>query len=137
MYSIFACNYLVCLITAAFFNYKIYMAVRRHAHQIQALQVQQEAQNVEMANVGRVKKSAVAAIYIYLLVLLCYLPNVCILSWIIVINPNLPLNTVVHRYTGTLVFLNSSLNPFIYCWKMRDIRQTVMNTPRNVFSCHN
>ena len=136
IFAVFASNYLACLITAAFFNYKIYMAVRRHAHQIQVLQVQQMAQNVEVENVGRVKKSAVATIYIYLLFLLCYLPNACIL-WIIVINPNLPLNTIVHRYTGTLVFLNSSLNPFIYCWKMRHIRQAVMNILRNVFSCHN
>ena len=76
IYRIFAIAGVACLIVTAFLNYKIYMAVRRHAHQIQALQVQQAAQNGEVANVGRVRKSAVAAIYIYLVFLLCYLPNI-------------------------------------------------------------
>ncbi|CAH3127966.1 unnamed protein product [Porites lobata] len=34
----------------------------------------------------------------------------------------------------TLVFLNSSLNPLIYCWKMRRIRQTVLDILRNIFA---
>ena len=27
--------------------------------------------------------------------------------------------------TATLVFLNSSLNPILYCWKMREVKQAV------------
>ena len=137
IYAIFASNYVVWLISAAFLNYKIYMAVRRHAHQIQALEVQQVAENVEMAvNVVRVTKSAVATIYIYLVFLICYLPNTCILC-IIVTSSEPPLNTVIKYGTFTLVLLNSSLNPLIYCWKMRHIRRAVMNTLRNPFSSPN
>ena len=66
-----------CIITITFFNFKIYVAVRRHAHQIQALQLQQAAQNGEMANVGRLKKSAVTTVYVYLVFLVCYLPQIC------------------------------------------------------------
>ena len=32
------------------------------------------------------------------------------------------------RYTATLVLLNSSLNPFLYCWKIREVRQAVKDT---------
>ena len=132
LFPIFVIIFLACLITAAFLNYKIYMAVRRHAHQIQVLQAQQVAQNGEVANVERVRKSAVATIYIYLVFLVCYLPNTCML-WIIVTSSNPPLNTVLLRGTSTLLFLNSSLNPLLYCWKMRHIRRAVMNTLRNPF----
>ena len=137
IFSMFATIYVACLITAAFLNYKIYMAVRRHAHQIQALQAQQVAPNGEVANVGRVRKSLHATVYMYLVFLVCYLPNMCML-WITAFTTSEPtLNTVIRRGTLTLLFLNSSLNPLIYCWKMRHIRHAVMEILRNTFSSGN
>ena len=38
-------------------------------------------------------------------------------------------------YGMSLIFLNSSLNPLIYCWKMRHIRSAVMNILRKVLTC--
>ena len=35
-------------------------------------------------------------------------------------------------YTGVLVFLHSSLNPILYCWKIEEVRQAVKNTIRQV-----
>ena len=32
----------------------------------------------------------------------------------------------------TLIFLGSSLNPVIYCWKMRHIRDAIIDILRNV-----
>ena len=137
IYVIFAIIYVSCLVSVALLSYKIYMAVRQHQQQIHALQVQQLAHNVEVANVGRLRKSAVTAIYVYLVFVLCYLPNTCIL-WTVAITGNSgPLLTIIQRYTITLLFLNSSLNPLIYCWKMRDIRHNTMNILRNAFSSGN
>ena len=59
-YIVFATIEGFCLITTALFYYKIYMAVRHHANRIDVLQVQQEAQNGEMANAVRLRKSAVS-----------------------------------------------------------------------------
>ena len=70
-----------CVLTTTFLNYKIYVAVRQHAHQIDALQVQQVAQNREMTNFGRLRKYAVTTIYVYLIFLFCYSPRICIF-WI-------------------------------------------------------
>ena len=67
-----------CVLTTTFLNYKIYVALRQHAHQIDALQVQQVALNGERANFGRLKKYAVTTIYVYLMFLICYLPSICI-----------------------------------------------------------
>jgi len=105
-----------CVITTTFLNYKIYVAVRRHAHQIQALQVQQVAQNEEMANDGRLRKSAVTTVYVYLVFLVCYLPQTCML-WINAITLESRINSVINMvnlYTVTLVLFNSSLDPLIY-----------------------
>ena len=136
IFAIFDIIQVACLIVTAFLNYKIYMAVRRHAHQIQTLQVRQAAHNGEVANVGRVKKSAVATIYTYLVFLLCYLPKICI-CLVIATSSEQPLHVLIMKGTISLLLLNSSLNPLIYCWKMRHIRHAVMNTLRNAFSSQN
>ena len=136
IFVIFATSSVACFVITTFLNYKIFKALRYHGRQIQALRINQEAENVEMTNAGRIKKSAVTAIYIYLVFLACYLPNIWMLL-IIFKTGSTPLNDVLQEYTVTLVFLNSSLNPLIYCWKMRPIRRTVIALLRNTFKCHN
>ena len=37
-------------------------------------------------------------------------------------------------FTATLVYLNSSLNPFLYCWKIKEVRMAVKNTAK-AFCC--
>ena len=105
-----------CVLTTTLLNYKIYVAVRQHAHQIDTLQVQQVTQNREMTSFGRLRKYAVTTIYVYLIFLFCYSPSICIF-WIDTITPSGP-STVINLikvYIKTLVFLNSSPNPLIYC----------------------
>ena len=123
-----------CLILMAFFYWKIFLAVRRHKSQIQVLQGQQVAQNDQvMTNTARQIKSAVGTFYVYLVFLVCYLPYISIIAVYAatgVITPSNPF----WEYTLTLVFLNSSLNPLIYCWKMRHIRHAIINILRNMFS---
>ena len=134
IYLIFAIIEATCLITAALLSYKIFLAVRRHTREIQA---QQLAQNVAMANVGRLKKSVVGAVYLYIVFLVCYLPNTCYL-FIKVIEPQSGIAMEgLSNYSKTLVLLNSSLNPLIYCWKMRQIRLAVITILRNAFRSHN
>ena len=112
----------VCYVTTAFFYFKIYFAVRHHNNQIHVLQAQL-AQNNEgdMANAARDRKAAVATFYVYLVFLICHLPNTC--SWIIYTStgPSTML-LQVSLYANSVMFLNSSLNPLIYSWKMRHVR---------------
>ena len=110
---------------------RIYLAVRRHKNQIQVLQVQQVAQADEVANFSSLAKSAVGIFYVYLVFLVCYLPFFIVLVSINTKGPSVILKKL-HLSTITLVFLNSSLNPVIYCWKMRHIRHAVMNILRNM-----
>ena len=125
----FATVEIFCLLTVALLYCKIYLAVQHHANQIHSQQVQQEAQNVEMANAARQRKSAIGTFYVYLVFFICYLPHNCIYFATFVSGWNATLNVLSH-YTVSLVFLNSSLNPLIYCWKMTDIRRTVIDILR-------
>ena len=127
---IFATILIVCLVTSAALYCKIYSAVRHHTNQIYALQVQQEAQNGEMANAARLRRSAGGTFYVYLVFLICYLPDVC--TYIGLIISGFSNVALLARYTTTLVFLNSSLNPLIYCWKMSHIRRTFLDLLRKM-----
>ena len=119
------------VITTGLLYCNIYAAVRHHTKQIHALQVQQATQNEDMANAARLKKTSLATFYVYFVYLVCYLPVSCVVF--AEKNGKTPLLSHLYHITLTLVFLNSSLNPLIYCWKMRHIRQSVMNILRNIF----
>ncbi|XP_078349067.1 adenosine receptor A2b-like [Oculina patagonica] len=122
---------IVGLVLTTLIYIKIYLTVRRHKIQIHALQVQDEAENGEVANFASLIKSAVGIFYVYLVFLICYLPFLVCLAAIEVNGPSIPLKRVF-LFSLTLIFLNSSVNPAIYCWKMRHIRHAIMDILRNM-----
>jgi len=132
---VFAVSGVACLVVSAMLYFKIYFAVRRHRNQIQALQVQQVAQIGQIANAAMLRKSAVGVFYVYLVFLLCYLPQIS--NFVVVAICDLSAGVKVFSMSSiTLLFLNSSLNPVIYCWKMRHIRRAVLDMLRNVIPNH-
>ena len=102
---------------------RIYLVARRQKNQIQSLQVQVE-QTGEMANFASLIKSSVRIFFVYLVFSVCYLPYI-ICTTAIGINGSGIAFKRFYLFSVTLVFLNSSLNPIIYCWKMRHIRHAV------------
>jgi len=122
----------VCLLITAALYFKIYKAVRRHRNQIQALQVQQVAQNGQTANAARLRKSAVGVFYVYLVFWLCYVPQFC--NFAVFVISSITTGVKVFAITSTtLLFLNSTLNPVIYCWKMRRIRRAVLDILQHAY----
>ena len=120
--------------TAGLLYCKIYAAVRHHRNQINALQVQQVAQNGEMAVAARQRKTAVATFFVYVVFLACYLPLSSIFITFMFNHYESMSWWHLLFYSLTLAFLNSSLSPLIYCWKMRDVRRAVMDMLRNTIS---
>ena len=105
---------------------RIYFAVQRHKNQIHVLQVQQAAGNDEIANLTSQVKSAFGIFYVFLLFLICYLPYCIVMAVYQISGPSIALRKGFLS-SVTLVYLNSSLNPVIYCWKMAHIRHSVMD----------
>ena len=122
----------LCFIFITVISVRLYFAVRHHANQIQALQVQEAAQNGDLANASRLRKSAVSIFYVYFVFLACYLPFYCTflagdIFKVFLISKNL------FYFSQTLMFINSTLNPVINCWRMRDIRRSIKDILRNIF----
>ncbi|XP_078379311.1 melanocyte-stimulating hormone receptor-like [Oculina patagonica] len=109
---------IITILVANFAVYlKIYLIVRRHQNQIQ--HQQQQANNENLFSVKRFKKSAINTFLVYILLLCCYAPYS--------LSAQMTFSGVgvlqnVYMTTFTLVFLNSSLNPLLYCWRDREIR---------------
>ena len=64
----------------------------------------------------------------------CYLP----LSIMNALTPQRGISLSVYlagQFPVTLAFLNSSLNPLLYYWKIREVRQAVKETLRQMFRC--
>ena len=125
----------VCLIVVVTVYWRIYIVLKRHKNQIRGLQiqeVQQGVQNGDLSNFLKLRKSALGTFYVCIVFLICYLPSY-ILSFLFLARL---LSSISYYkawpHTTTLFFLNSSLNPVIYCWKMGPIRRTLMDIMRGI-----
>ena len=123
----------ICLIISGLFYFKIFLALRQHAAQVQNVPVECGERN-EAVNAARERKAAFGVFYVYLTFVACYLPQISfnIAAKIIDIErPNLEYKVNLHA--TNLLVLNSSLSPLIYCWKMRRIRQAMIDILRKPF----
>ena len=124
----------LCLIFLTVISCRLYFAVRVHTKQIQALQLKQTALSDEVANASRLRKSAVSSFYVNFVFLVCFLPFYCSLIRKFFKSEaftNSQIWQELFLLSRTLMFMNSCLNPVIYCWRMRDIRHAIKNILRN------
>ena len=83
-------------------------------------------------NITRYKRSVRSMLYLYAAFAFCYLPPFCVL--VVMQVRGTDRTTHIVRFLGsTLILMNSSLNPLLYCWRIREIRRMVRRTIRNVF----
>lgn len=115
------------VITVAYI--RIYKIVRYHQNQIQT---QCQIENSVAMEAARVKKSALNSFYVYVILLVCYLPN--LLASILLEVDNLRMSTLVAYFVSIfLLCLSSSLNPLVYCWRYREVRRLVKSTVKKIF----
>ena len=97
-----------CFIVTGIIYSRMYFTVRHHANEIQVLQMQ-VAQNSQIESAARKRKSAISMFYVYLVFLVCYLPQYCVAIALLVPPPSASLkNGLWDYYSLSLVFLNSS-----------------------------
>ena len=112
---------------------KIYLIVRRHQVQIAHQQQQQQQQHHEGHDGNifrRLKKSAVNTFLVYIVLLVCYTPVCLVIAFLytdVSYSPSVTNIIVSDIISTTILFLNSSLNPLLYCWRIREIRSAMKN----------
>ena len=103
---------------------RIYKAVRYHQNQILS---QHQIQNGQAMGILREKKSALNAFYIYIITMACYVPTL-IADILLVVDSSEKSYILAYYVAAFVICVNSSLNPFVYCWRYREIRNIVKNT---------
>ncbi|XP_078377289.1 melanocyte-stimulating hormone receptor-like [Oculina patagonica] len=118
-----------CLCISAYSHVKIYKTVRHHQNAIQSQFQAVETNSGNCNTMSTLKNSAFNAFLLFLVLVFCYFPYFVAF---VVTSVN-PFNVFLSRsLTSTIVFINSALNPFLYCWRLREIREVVKQTCREL-----
>ena len=94
---------------------------------LQKKTVPKEANNARSRKFGAYKRSVTNMFYVYALMLLCYVPYLAMFFVIQTTKVN-STKMLALSYTMTVLFANSAINPFLYCWRIREIRSEVLLT---------
>ena len=116
------------LTMSTFIHIKIYRIVRRHRSVIQAQEQAVHSTNADLNMVG-FKKTVINTFLVHYFLLICYLPLTvaCIL---LILTDGSP---ILWRVATTIAYLNSALNPFLYCWRLPAMRGPVATLFKKIF----
>ena len=126
---------ILCLVTSGYCYTKIFLRLRRHhqAHTRDYVQQEQPNGGGIPLNIARYRKTVSTALWVHITLVACYLPQALMRPFEDLIYLSEVSLILGLRYTASLVFLNSILNPFLYCWKIREVRQAVKDTLTQYF----
>lgn len=114
---------LLCLLVSFVMYMKIYQIIRHHRRQIQAHEVNGAAQR---------RRNAFSMFLVYCILFSCYLPYSVVLC-LAKVHGYTKWRWIAVNFAFTVVNANSSLNPFIYCYRMKEIRRAMLLTLYKVF----
>ena len=123
-----------CLLIVVTSYTKIFVELKNHHNQAED-HVQQQPSQPNALNMARYRKAVHSALWLQLALVVCYLPFSIVL--ILITNYNGSYSSYFFPFvsTGVLVYFNSTLNPFLYCWKISEVRQAVKQTIRQALCC--
>ena len=121
-----------CLSIIIFSYMKIFFMLRHYQIQAEINVAQEQPRQAIPLNIARYRKAVYSALWVQVTLFICYLPFgiTQALTESVKVSSSLYL---AKTFSFTLVFLNSSLNPFLYCWKMKEVRQAVKDAIRQIY----
>ena len=121
-----------CLIISFISYAKIFLTLRRRQIQVQDnVQGEQPSQRTPL-NIARYKKAVSSALWVQSTLVVCYLPD-GIMEVLLTQKDISSFLFIVKLSSLTLVYFNSSLNPILYCWKIKEVKQAVKETIRQLW----
>lgn len=115
---------LFCLVLSTYFYIKTYFNLRQHKTQIQTQ---------SSFNLARYRKSLNSMFFVFCLFVTTYLPFLCSMVVATVAGFN-SLTLLILDITSLIALLNSSLNPVVYCWRVRDLKLEALRVIRTFLS---
>ena len=124
------------IMISSFCYTKIYRTLRLSQAQVQS-QGHQGQQNEEATplNKARYKKTVSTALWVQMASLVCYLPFVLVIGFVSITEHETPSFNFVSCLSTSLMLSNSTINPILYCWRIREMKRAVKHTIRQ-FCCY-
>ena len=127
----------VCFVTSILSYTTIFWKLHRHETQVRGNIIQPEQSSNSSSgplHISRYRKGVFSAMCLQLAVAVCYLPHgITTALW--TYRGRSSSVTVLRQFTVTLVYVNSALKPLLYCWKIREVRQSVKDIIREILFC--
>ena len=123
----------LCLFITFFAYAKIFFILRYNRIHVQIPTFKRQPNQAIPMKIARYTKAVYSSLWVQVTLVVCYLP----LAIVVALTPQKGIPKSMYltkQFTVTLVYLNSSLNPLLYCWKIREVRQAVKKTLRG-FRC--
>ena len=112
----------LCLGISTFCYAKIYVTLHRHNARIRNHLHGNSC--VSGIHIARYKKTVSSALWVHLTLVVCYLPYAIVIAMGILNGMSSSIAVAWNVFT-ILVYLNSTLNPVLYCWKIKEVRRAV------------
>ena len=116
---------LVCLLIISVAYFKVFRIIRRHQQQIQANGFSHSTGQPSI-DFAKYKKSVLSILCVLVVFYIGYLPMFITLMVHVFSNRRPATIMQILSISIVLTFLSSSLNPLVYLWRMKDIRNEVM-----------
>ena len=118
--------------TTVFSFTKIVLKLRQQQAQVQQRVEQEQVNGGEIPlNIARYKKMVHTVAWLQMALIVCYMPIISFLLFTIV-NQWFG-KPFLYRSAITVVFLNSSINPILYCWRFREVKREVKNILKQIY----
>ena len=111
------------------YKYIIFRALSHHRAQIQD-HAQQQPSQPNALNMERYRKAVYSALWVQLALVVCYVPQFTMQIVISLSTKQFPNFFIFPGMANVLLFLNSTLNLFLYCWGISEVRRAVKQTIR-------
>ena len=122
----------------SFAVYKIYRFLKQHQLPLSS-QLKPQTVDTKKAssfNVSLYKRSVVTMMLVYLALFLCFLPSVAVTAaWVTADQPGKLRLIRVGNFTLTVLMFNSSINPFLYYWRIPEVRKLTGDLFKKLFRC--
>ena len=128
---------MVSIIISLFSYIKIFFTFRHQQAQVRDhVQPEQSSRVRSVLNIARYKKTVYSVAWIQFAMLACYGPGIVMVFLLQFGNIDDSIEIrIADEFSLCLVFLNSSLNPVLYCWRIKDVRREVQNTICKCLCC--
>lgn len=113
-----------CLCTSTCCYAKIYTILHHKQAHIHENTQNTNRGGVSFMNMERYKRTVSGALYVNLTLVVCYVPYTVTVA-VSTVYGKTSENVIAWNIAAIVVYINSLLNPFLYCWKLREVRQVV------------